>query len=57
MWITLLTQRWKNMEFANYVQLLTGEFKEKFDAYRALLLEYNERYNLTTILEEKDIFY
>lgn len=45
------------MEFANYEELLRGEFKDKFDAYRALILEYNERYNLTTILEEKDMFY
>ena len=45
------------MEFASYEQLLKGEFKDKFDAYRALLIEYNERYNLTTILEEKDMFY
>ena len=40
-----------------YTCLLQVEYKEKFDAYRALLLEYNERYNLTTILEEKDMFY
>ena len=45
------------MDFEKYEQLLTGEFKEKFEAYRALLLEYNARYNLTTILEEKDMFY
>lgn len=45
------------MEFANYEELLRGEFKDKFDAYRALILEYNERYNLTTILEEKDMYY
>lgn len=45
------------MEFANYEQLLKGEFKDKFEAYRALLIEYNERYNLTTILEEKDMYY
>ena len=45
------------MEFAIYEQLLNGEFKDKFDAYRALLLEYNERYNLTTILDEKDMYY
>ena len=40
-----------------YVHLLEGEYKERFEAYRELLLEYNERYNLTTILEEKDMFY
>ena len=45
------------MEFEKYTQLLQGEFKEKFDAFRALLLEYNARYNLTTILDEKDMFY
>ena len=33
------------------------EYKEKFEAYRALILEYNQRYNLTTILEEKDMYY
>ena len=40
-----------------YVRLLEGEYKERFEASSALLLEYNERYNLTTILEEKDMFY
>ncbi|MBQ8320450.1 MAG: 16S rRNA (guanine(527)-N(7))-methyltransferase RsmG [Clostridia bacterium] len=37
--------------------LIGGEYKERFDAYAALLREYNEKYNLTTILEEKDVFY
>ena len=45
------------MQLDGYTLLLQGEFKEKFDAYRALILEYNERYNLTTILDEKDMFY
>ena len=45
------------MNTEEYVLLLQGEEKEKFDAYRALLLEYNNRYNLTTILDEKDMFY
>lgn len=36
---------------------INGEYKEKFEAYRALILEYNQRYNLTTILEEKDMYY
>lgn len=45
------------MQIDKYVLSLQGEFKEKFDAYRALILEYNERYNLTTILDEKDMFY
>ena len=33
------------------------ERKEEFALFRALLLEYNEKYNLTTILEEEDMFY
>lgn len=45
------------MQIDSYVLSLQGEFKEKFAAYRALILEYNERYNLTTILDEKDMFY
>ena len=36
---------------------IQGEYKEKFEAYRALILEYNNRYNLTTILEENDMNY
>ena len=36
---------------------INGEYKDKFEAYRALILEYNQRYNLTTILEEKDMYY
>ena len=36
---------------------IQGEKKEKFEQYRTLLLEYNNRYNLTTILEEKDMYY
>ncbi|MBQ8295787.1 MAG: 16S rRNA (guanine(527)-N(7))-methyltransferase RsmG [Clostridia bacterium] len=36
---------------------IMGEKREKFETFRALLLEYNARYNLTTILEEKDMYY
>ncbi len=35
--------------------LVLGEYKEKFQLFRAMLLEYNQRYNLTTILDEKDM--
>lgn len=40
-----------------YYTLITGEKREKFEQFRALLLEYNEKYNLTAITEEKDILY
>ena len=40
-----------------FLDKIQGEYKEKFEAYRALILEYNQRYNLTTILEEKGMYY
>jgi len=40
-----------------YSRLISGEKRELFEAYRALLLEYNGRYNLTAITEEREIFY
>ena len=45
------------MKIEDYALLLHGEYQDKFEAYRALILEYNQRYNLTTILDEKDMFY
>ena len=36
---------------------ITEEKKEKFALYRELLLEYNEKYNLTTILGEEEMLY
>ena len=46
------------MEKVEYYQnLINGEKRELFAAFRALLLEYNEKYNLTTITEERDMEY
>ena len=39
------------------IEKLNGEYKQKFDEYYALIIEYNEKYNLTAILEEKEVFY
>lgn len=36
---------------------ILGEKREKLEIFRALLLEYNQKYNLTAILEEKDVYY
>ena len=47
----------RNVFLQTMEEKLRGEKKELFDYYRNLLLEYNEKYNLTAILEEKDIFY
>ena len=40
-----------------YTTEVLGEKKERLESFRALLLEYNQRYNLTTILQEKDVYY
>lgn len=40
-----------------YQQEILGEKREKLEIFRALLLEYNQKYNLTAILEEKDVTY
>ena len=38
-----------------YEQEILSEKREKLELFRALLLEYNQKYNLTAILEEKDV--
>ena len=43
------------IEKTEYV--IREEKRLEFEEYRKLLLEYNEKYNLTTILEEKDMYY
>ncbi len=40
-----------------YTEEILGEKAEKLALFRALLLEYNQRYNLTAITEEKDVTY
>ncbi|MBP3433708.1 MAG: 16S rRNA (guanine(527)-N(7))-methyltransferase RsmG [Clostridia bacterium] len=40
-----------------YENEIFGEKREIFEKFRALLLEYNEKYNLTSILEEEEIYY
>lgn len=44
-------------DFAKYKSLVNEKQKEKFDCFRELLLEYNAKFNLTTITDEKEIFY
>ncbi len=40
-----------------YESIIFGEKRTEFEKFRALLLEYNGKYNLTSITEEKDIYY
>lgn len=52
---------WKKEENMQLKELLESvilkEKREKFEAFRALLTEYNEKFNLTTIIEEKEVYY
>lgn len=36
---------------------IKGEKREKFGKFRALLAEYNQKYNLTSITEEREVYY
>lgn len=47
----------KKIDLALLEEKIRGEKKEKFEAFQALLLEYNARFNLTSIIDEKEIFY
>ncbi len=39
------------------LSLIEGQYGEKFAAFRALLLSYNEKFNLTSVVEEKEMRY
>lgn len=41
----------------NQLQAYIEEKKEEFQVFYNLLIEYNKRYNLTAILEEKEVYY
>ena len=41
----------------NYEKIIKEEKREQFELFYSLLLEYNEKYNLTAITEEKDVYY
>ena len=49
------------MEIRNIEELYQTEIRgkqyERLEKFRKMLLEYNEKYNLTAILEEKDVYY
>ena len=45
------------IDVKKYEKMVLETHRETFEKYRKLLLEYNEKYNLTTILEEKDVYY
>ena len=44
------------MDFIKAQSYLNGEFKEKFGIFAKLLSEYNQKYNLTAIRDEKEVY-
>lgn len=46
-----------SMDIKKYEETINGIYHEKFSEFKNLLLEYNQRYNLTSVLDEKGILY
>ncbi len=44
------------MNLQSYEEIINGELKERFEAFKNILLDYNNRFNLTAITDEKDIY-
>ncbi len=40
-----------------YLKIIDGEKREQFEIFRQMLLEYNQRYNLTAITQQKEVNY
>ena len=44
------------MNLSRYEEIINGELKERFESFKNLLLSYNNKFNLTAITDEKDIY-
>ena len=51
----MITQTDLNVK--DYLKAITETYGAKFEKYRELLIEYNKKFNLTSVTEEKDILY
>ncbi|MDE5766099.1 MAG: 16S rRNA (guanine(527)-N(7))-methyltransferase RsmG [Clostridia bacterium] len=44
------------MDCKHYIDLISGEYKDKFEQFKNLLLDYNNKFNLTAITDEKEVY-
>ncbi|MDE7163264.1 MAG: 16S rRNA (guanine(527)-N(7))-methyltransferase RsmG [Clostridia bacterium] len=44
------------MDCKYYMNLISGEYGEKFGQFKNLLLDYNNKFNLTAITDEKEVY-
>ncbi len=44
-------------DFKKYEELILKTYREKFDCFRETILKYNEKFNLTAITKENEIYY
>lgn len=44
------------MDLQPYEKIIQGEKKKEFESFKELLLQYNNKFNLTAITDEKDIY-
>lgn len=44
------------MNTQRYDEIIRGQFKERFEAFKNLLLEYNNKFNLTAITDENGVY-
>ena len=47
----------KELDLTKVYEKVNGEKREKLSLFQRLLLEYNEKFNLTSITDEKEIYY
>lgn len=62
--IAILVETWYNTDVMSirnieeiYEKEISGAKREMLERFRLLLTEYNQKYNLTAITEEKDVYY
>lgn len=45
-----------DMDCKRYTELISGEYRDKFERFKNLLLDYNNKFNLTAITDENEVY-